>query len=713
MAMQVVTLPSVMPRMAHAAGPWFVSSTNGAASDSSGCGTTSALPCRTINHVLKNLSGVQPGDTVLLEGAFTEVLVITRSVVLSGQGAGLTSINGNSSRVISVTAGVQLTLNGLTVRNGSGVAEGSGIFNAGALTVIDSTIADNTADFGGGLYNAAGATAILTDTLVTENRVTNFGAGIYNAGQLVGKGVTLAANVADEIVGVGGGIHNVGSLSLTDATLTANRGVYGAGINNENGGKMHLLRVVAKGNIGLLGGALSNYAPGSVAVDESAFTSNIAPNAGGGIYNTGALVITNTTFSGNQSAGGFGAGIDNDAASAFASLTNVSVISNTAVGAGVASGLRASTGSRVEITNTIVAFNHGDNCFADGGAVVSFGNNLSNDAGCETFTQPSDRSNTDPKVGPLQLVSATYIHPLRRTSPAIDAVFSGPCPARDQRGVARPQDVRCDIGAVEAVPIDLGITASASPPSVILGNGYAYVAEVVNTGATDATGVSITGTIPAGASVMNCAASQGACDVSAGQLSAAMGSLAPGAKATVTLQMTPLVTGQIPMTFHASGNETDVNVGDDTATAQVTVGTDADLRITGSASPEAKLGQQFTVTVQVDDLGPGTAVNPSVEITLPVNTAFVSAAGTNWTCNAASNGVTCAWQPLLLTVGVAPSITITARAPLSQQATRVTANVTMSVHASSNDPNSSNKEASASITFVRDFSAYLSLLRKQ
>jgi hypothetical protein len=712
MAMQVVVLPTVMPRTAYAAGPWLVSSTNGAASDSPTCGVAPAPPCRTINYVLTARPGVQPGDTVLLEGAFTEVLVITRSVVLSGQGAGLTSINGNSSRVISVTAGVQLTLNALTVRNGSGVAEGSGIFNAGTLAVIDGTIANNTADFGGGLYNAAGATAILTDTLVTENRVTNFGAGIYNAGQFTGKGVTLAANVADEVGGVGGGIHNVGSLLLTDTTLTANRGVYGAGINNESGGQVRLLRVVAQGNVGLLGGALSNYAPSSVAMDESAFTGNVAPNAGGGIYNTGALVITNTTFSGNQSAGGFGAGIDNDAASAFASLTNVSVISNTAVGVGVASGLRASTGSRVEITNTIVAFNHGDNCFADGGVIVSFGNNLSNDAGCETFTQPSDRSNTDPKVGPLQLVSATYIHPLRRTSPAIDAVFSGPCPARDQRGVARPQDVRCDIGAVEAVPIDLSITASASPSSVILGNGYAYVAEVANTAATDATGVSITGTIPSGASVTNCAVSQGACDVSAGQLSGAMGSLAPGAKATVTVQMTPLVTGQIPMTFHASGNETDVNAGNDAATAQVTVGTDADLRITGSASPEAKLGQQFTVTVQVDDLGPGTAVNPSVEITLPLNTVFVSAAGTNWTCNATSNGVACTWQPLLLTVGAAPTINIIARAPPSQQATRFTATVMMSVHASSNDPNSSNKEASASITFVRDFSAYLSLLRK-
>jgi len=711
--MQVVALPSVMPRTAHAAGPWFVSSTNEAASDSSGCGTTSALPCRTINHVLKNLSGVQPGDTVLLEGTFTEVLVITRSVVLSGQGAGLTSINGNNSRVISVTAGVQLTLNALTVRNGSGVAEGSGIFNAGALTVIDSTIADNNSDLGGGLYNAAGATALLTDTLITENRATSLGGGIFNAGQLAGASVIIAANVADETFGVGGGVHNVGSLSLTDATLAANRGAYGAGINNESGGQIKLLRAVAQGNVGSLGGALSNYAPSNVTLDESAFTGNVAPNAGGGAYNTGSLVITNTTFSGNQSAGGLGAGIDNDAASAFASLTNVSVISNTAIGAGVASGVRASTGSRVEITNTIVAFNHGDNCFADGGVIVSFGNNLSNDAGCETFTQPSDRSNTDPKVGPLQLVSATYIHPLRRTSPAIDAVFSGPCPARDQRGATRPQDTRCDIGAVEAVPIDLGIAASASPPSVILGNGYAYVAEVVNTGTTDATGVSITGTIPADASAINCAATQGTCNVVAGQLSGAMGSLAPGAKATVTLQMTPLVTGQIPMTFYAAGNEADVNIGNDTATAQVTVGTDADLRITGSASPEVKLGQQFTVTVQVDDLGPGTAVNPSVEITLPLNTAFVSASGTNWTCNATSSGVTCIWQPLLLTVGAAPAINITARAPLSQQATRVTANVTMSVHAASNDQNPNNKEASATITFVRDFSAYLSLLRKQ
>ena len=53
---------------------------------------------------------------------------------------------------------------------------------------------------------------------------------------------------------------------------------------------------------------------------------------------------------------------------------------------------------------------------------------------------------------------ATPTHALLPDSPAIDAAASLNCPPTDQRGVARPQGPRCDIGAFEAVYETMSLT---------------------------------------------------------------------------------------------------------------------------------------------------------------------------------------------------------------------------------------------------------------
>src|SRR2546430_10468838 len=62
------------------------------------------------------------------------------------------------------------------------------------------------------------------------------------------------------------------------------------------------------------------------------------------------------------------------------------------------------------------------------------------------FTQPGDRQNADPKLGPLQLNApgSTPTHALLSGSPAIDAVTANPaaCPATDQRGLSDRKSTR-------------------------------------------------------------------------------------------------------------------------------------------------------------------------------------------------------------------------------------------------------------------------------
>jgi hypothetical protein len=107
----------------------------------------------------------------------------------------------------------------------------------------------------------------------------------------------------------------------------------------------------------------------------------------------------------------------------------------------------------VVLQNTIVAGNAIDNCDTNfggfDGVIRSQGNNLSSDGTCN-LTEPTDKQNTTPRLGPLQNNGgATDTRALLAGSAALDGGVTTGCPTVDQRGVARPQGLRCDIGAFE------------------------------------------------------------------------------------------------------------------------------------------------------------------------------------------------------------------------------------------------------------------------
>jgi hypothetical protein len=64
----------------------------------------------------------------------SDQLVIDKGLTIQGPGANLLSISGNNaSRVFFINGGVTATLDGMTIRDGTG--DGGGIYNLGALTV--------------------------------------------------------------------------------------------------------------------------------------------------------------------------------------------------------------------------------------------------------------------------------------------------------------------------------------------------------------------------------------------------------------------------------------------------------------------------------------------------------------------------------------------------------------------------------------------------
>ena len=109
---------------------------------------------------------------------------------------------------------------------------GGGVFNWGrSLTIANSTISGNTADFGAGLYNYGGLVTIENST-ISGNRANFGGGGIYNAssgyggGRLTITNGTISGNSANSR---GGGLVNSHTCNFgfycgsAAAALTLNR----------------------------------------------------------------------------------------------------------------------------------------------------------------------------------------------------------------------------------------------------------------------------------------------------------------------------------------------------------------------------------------------------------------------------------------------------------------------------------------------------------
>ena len=170
---------------------------------------------------------------------------------------------------------------------------------------------------------------------------------------------------------------------------------------------------------------------------------------GGGLYTTGITTITNSTFSGNSGGNAGGGGINSNGGTLI--ITNSTFSGNSSTGSGGGINNNIFSAGTVTLLNTIVANStSGGNCF---GTITNGGNNIDDGTTCGWASASGSMSSTNPLLGPLaDNGGPTQTMALLSGSPAIDGVtFNSPnsAPATDQRGVARPQGSRYDIGAFE------------------------------------------------------------------------------------------------------------------------------------------------------------------------------------------------------------------------------------------------------------------------
>ncbi len=301
----------------------------------------------------------------------------------------------------------------------------------------------------------------------TNVRVFNIGAG---------SNVTLThLQITKGVADKGGGIYNAGTLTVQECRLFSN--------------------LATTGSAG--GGAVWNES-GVLKVISSTISGNHADDNGGGIlnrYNT--VTVQNSTIANNSASLGTGGGIDSINGTIV--LKN-STLSGNSAGSNGGGGLYH-WGGTVSIYNTIIANSgNGDCTFIAGPTVAANINNLVEDGSCST--NGVGFVSGDPSLGPLtDNGGRTLSMALLPASWAIDGGNNATCLSTDQRGVARPQMARCDIGAYEAAPQPvLRLTQSVTPTGGIAyaGGMVTYTIVVSNSTTQSDPQVWLTDTLPLG-----------------------------------------------------------------------------------------------------------------------------------------------------------------------------------------------------------------------
>jgi uncharacterized repeat protein (TIGR01451 family) len=238
---------------------------------------------------------------------------------------------------------------------------------------------------------------------------------------------------------------------------------------------------------------------------------------------------------------------------------------------------------------------------------------------------------------------------------------------------------------------DLSITKIATPNPVALGQNLTYTMVVGNAGPSDATGVTLTDPLPAGVTFVSANSPLGPCGFASGTMTCTIGNLTANASAMVTLVVTPTIAGAVSNTATVDANEADPAAPNDAATADATVSASADLSLTKTASPDPVIaGEDLVYTLVVRDAGPSDAAGVTVSDPLPAGMAFVSADADG---TEAAGIVTWALGALPSNSSVTLTVVVRPDASMSGHVMN-----TASVVATTADPDSTDNDASATVT---------------
>jgi hypothetical protein len=320
-----------------------------------------------------------------------DAILMLSNCAVSGNTAGY---DGGGIRGFSLSGegdGVITVIDTVVSRN-SAIGEGGGIANRSAtLTLTNSTVSENTARLGGGIYSTSRLS--VTDSVVSGNTAEN-GAGIRCAGSpdFTLSNSTVSGNTANNR---GGGISSTCATTLRNSTIS--------------------------GNAAARGGGIESYASHAELI---MIDSTLSGNVGGGIriLASGAATLIHNTIFGND-------GVDISDSGRAVLLRNNLIVGECDFGffdPSSEGGNLESPGNTCELTDPSDQAN----------------------VSAEQLDLGPLQDNGGPTLTHLPEPRSVAIDVI----PQAACIDAGGAPlTTDQRGIARPQGPMCDVGAVEVV----------------------------------------------------------------------------------------------------------------------------------------------------------------------------------------------------------------------------------------------------------------------
>ncbi len=260
------------------------------------------------------------------------------------------------------------------------------------------------------------------------------------------------------------------------------------------------------------------------------------------------------------------------------------------------------------------------------------------------------------------------------------------------------------VAAGASLSADLSVAVAPTTSPIVAGTNETYTVTVTNSNSSlAATGVVLSDVLPRGATFVSASGPSGSTPTQSGDfVTTAVGTLNPGATATITIIATMGLSGNVAATDIASATSAlpDPNLANNVASVSTPVTPQADLSvtITPPAINPAVEGQNETWTVTVVNAGPTDAANVVLSDTLPLGVTIVSAVPSLGLAPVISAGTGGNPSTLVTTIGTLPAgFTATLTFIATTLPTAVPAlNFTASVTTTSPNSNAANDTASTS-----------------
>ncbi len=250
------------------------------------------------DSIRQNITDATAGDTIILNpGTYTENgITVDKNIRIQANTsyshtAAETIIDGGNHQIMTVSGGVNLVIDSLTLQNGLSV-NGGAIANSGTITISDSVFTSCSGANGGAIFNNNGGTLIISSTTFSDGSATNGGEIFNNGGTLTISSTTFSDCTATN---AGGAIYNdAGTLTISSTTFSGCSSVAGGAIYTD-AGTLIISTTTFSGCSGGNGGAILSIS-GSLTISSTAFIKCSADVDGGAVYaSTSTLLVDHSS----------------------------------------------------------------------------------------------------------------------------------------------------------------------------------------------------------------------------------------------------------------------------------------------------------------------------------------------------------------------------------------------------------------------------------